>query len=189
MPGHPKTIGKYEVLDVIGRGGMGVVYKATDPHIGRFVAIKMITGGDLERFYAEAKSTGNLQCPNIVTVYELGDQDGDPYLVMEYLEGVSLESIISSRRPLSLSTKLGIIIDVCHGLSYAHQRGVIHRDIKPANIMVSNDGTAKIVDFGIAHIGDKGMTRTGQIVGSLSFMSPEQIQSKPVDSRSDIFST
>jgi|CZKH01.1.fsa_nt_gi serine/threonine-protein kinase len=192
---HPSKIGKYDVTEIIGRGGMGVVYKATDPQIGRFVAIKMITGGFagnpdlLKRFYREAQSTGSLQSPNIVTVYDLGDQDGNPYLVMEYLEGVSLESIISSRRPLSLSTKLGIIIDVCHGLSYAHQRGVIHRDIKPANIMVSNDGTAKIVDFGIAHIGDKGMTRTGQIVGSLSFMSPEQIQSKPVDSRSDIFST
>jgi|GEM_PF-2606853 len=192
---HPSKIGKYDVTEVIGRGGMGVVYKATDPQIGRFVAIKMITGGFagdpdlLKRFYREAQSTGSLQSPNIVTVYDLGDQDGNPYLVMEYLEGVSLESIISSRRPLSLSTKLGIMVDVCHGLSYAHQRGVIHRDIKPANVMVSNDGTAKIVDFGIAHIGDKGMTRTGQIVGSLSFMSPEQIQSKPIDARSDIFST
>jgi hypothetical protein len=195
MGAHPSKIGKYDVTEVIGRGGMGVVYKATDPQIGRFVAIKMITGGFagdpdlLKRFYREAQSTGSLQSPNIVTVYDLGEQNGNPYLVMEYLEGVSLESIIASRRPLSLSTKLGIILDVCHGLAYAHQRGVIHRDIKPANIMVANDGTAKIVDFGIAHIGDKGMTRTGQIVGSLSFMSPEQIQSKPVDARSDIFST
>jgi serine/threonine-protein kinase len=181
-------IGKYEVLDVIGRGGMGVVYKATDPHIGRFVAIKMITGGDLERFYVEAKSTGNLQCPNIVTVYDLGDQDGNPYLVMEYLEGVSLESIIASGRAMSLLEKLNVMIDVCNGLSYAHERNVIHRDIKPGNIMVLNDGTAKIVDFGIARVGDRRMTQTNQVIGSLHYMSPEQIQDRPLDAGSDIFS-
>jgi serine/threonine protein kinase len=181
-------IGKYEVLDVIGRGGMGVVYKATDPHIGRFVAIKMITGGDLERFYVEAKSTGNLQCPNIVTVYDLGDQDGNPYLVMEYLEGVSLESIIASGRAMSLLEKLNVLIDVCNGLSYAHQRNVIHRDIKPGNIMVLNDGTTKIVDFGIARVGDRRMTQTNQVIGSLHYMSPEQIQDRPLDAGSDIFS-
>jgi hypothetical protein len=195
MAGHPTKIGKYEVAGVIGRGGMGVVYKAVDPQIGRFVAIKMITSGFsgdqdlLRRFYREAHSTGSLQNPNIVTVFDLGEQDGNPYLVMEYLEGISLESILSSRRPLSLIAKLKIILDVCHGLSYAHQRGVIHRDIKPANIMVSNDGTVKIVDFGIAHIGDKRMTRTGQVVGSLSFMSPEQLEGKTIDARTDIFST
>jgi serine/threonine protein kinase len=184
----PARIGKYTVLEVIGRGGMGVVYKASDPQIGRFVAIKMITGGDLERFYAEAKSTGNLQCPNIVTVYDMGDHDGDPYLVMEYLEGVSLESIITSKRPMNLFEKLRVIIDVCNGLSYAHQRNVIHRDIKPGNIMVLNDGTSKIVDFGIARIGDRRMTKTNQIIGSLHYMSPEQIQNRPLDSGTDIFS-
>ena len=195
MGGHPTKIGKYEVAGIIGRGGMGVVYKAVDPQIGRFVAIKMITAGFsgdpdlLRRFYREAHSTGSLQNPNIVTVFDLGEQDGNPYLVMEYLEGISLESILSSRRPLSMIAKLKIIVDVCHGLSYAHQRGVIHRDIKPANIMVSNEGTVKIVDFGIAHIGDKGMTRTGQVVGSLSFMSPEQLEGKTIDARTDIFST
>jgi hypothetical protein len=195
MGGHPTKIGKYDVAGVIGRGGMGVVYKAVDPQIGRFVAIKMITAGSsgdqdlLRRFYREAHSTGSLQNPNIVTVFDLGEQDGNPYLVMEYLEGTSLESVLSSRRPLSLIAKLKIILDVCHGLSYAHQRAVIHRDIKPANIMVSNDGMVKIVDFGIAHIGDKGMTRTGQVVGSLSFMSPEQLEGKTIDARTDIFST
>jgi hypothetical protein len=195
MAGHPTKIGKYEVAGVIGRGGMGVVYKAVDPQIGRFVAIKMITAGFsgdqdlLKRFYREARSTGSLQNPNIVTVFDLGEQDGNPYLVMEYLEGTSLESILSTHRPLSLIAKLRIILDVCHGLSYAHQRGIIHRDIKPANIMVANDGAVKIVDFGIAHIGDKGMTRTGQVVGSLSFMSPEQLEGKTIDARTDLFST
>ena len=195
MAGHPTKIGKYEVEGIIGRGGMGVVYKAVDPQIGRFVAIKMITAGFsghpdlLRRFYREAHSTGSLQNPNIVTVFDLGEQDGNPYLVMEYLEGISLESILSARRPLSMIAKLKIILDVCHGLSYAHQRGVIHRDIKPANIMVSDEGTVKIVDFGIAHMGDKGVTRTGQVVGSLSFMSPEQLEGKIIDARTDIFST
>ncbi|MFZ0322298.1 MAG: protein kinase, partial [Candidatus Sulfotelmatobacter sp.] len=145
-------------------------------------------GGDLERFYVEAKSTGNLQCPNIVTVYDLGDQDGNPYLVMEYLEGVSLESIIASGRAMSLLEKLNVMIDVCNGLSYAHERNVIHRDIKPGNIMVLNDGTAKIVDFGIARVGDRRMTQTNQVIGSLHYMSPEQIQDRPLDAGSDIFS-
>jgi serine/threonine protein kinase len=189
MQGHPTKIGKYEVLDVIGRGGMGIVYKATDPHIGRFVAIKMITGGDLHRFYAEAKATGSLQCPNIVTVYDLGDHDGNPYLVMEYLEGVSLESIIASGRPMNLLGKVRVIIDVCNGLSYAHQRNIFHRDIKPGNIMILNDGTAKIVDFGIARVGDRRLTEGSQVIGSLHYMSPEQIQNRPLDAGTDIFST
>src|SRR5437763_10134607 len=128
-------IGKYEVLDVIGRGGMGVVYKAVDPAIGRLVAIKMITAaiGDdpdlLKRFFREAQSTGSLQHPNIVTVYELGDHNGNPYLVMEFLEGESLDTIITSHRALNLLEKINLMIDVCHGLSYAHRRGIVHRDI------------------------------------------------------------
>jgi len=174
---------------------MGVVYKATDPHIGRFVAIKMITAGFagnpdlLKRFYREAQSTGNLQNPNIVTVYDLGDHDGNPYLVMEYLEGASLESIIAARKPLAMAEKLGIIIDVCNGLSYAHQRGIIHRDIKPANVMVVNDGVAKIVDFGIARIGNTRDTVAGQVIGSIHYMSPEQLRAQPLDFRADIYST
>src|ERR1035438_7261173 len=126
---HPSKIGKYDVTEFIGRGGMGVVYKATDPQIGRFVAIKMITGGFagdpdlLKRFYREAQSTGSLQSPNIVTVYDLGDQDGNPYLVMEYLEGVSLESIISRRRGLTVLEKVQFMVETCRGLSYAHERG------------------------------------------------------------------
>jgi serine/threonine-protein kinase len=158
----------------------------------------MITaGGDpslLERFKSEARSTGSLQCPNIVTVYDFGEQDGNPYLVMQYLEGSSLESMIQKGVSLSLSEKLGIIIDVCNGLAYAHQRGVIHRDIKPANIMVLhdgvNDGLAVIVDFGIARIGgDTRLTRTDQIVGSIHYMSAEQLQAKELDNRTDVYAT
>jgi len=191
----PARIGKYDVTGVIGRGGMGIVYRATDPRIGRPVAIKVLTGlfsedsELLERFYREAKSTGSLQHQNIVTVYELGDQDGFPYLVMEYLEGESLDSIIASRRPLAIAEKLGIIIRVCDGLSFAHARGIIHRDIKPANIVVLKSGAVKIVDFGIAQVGGNRLTRTGQIVGSIYYMSPEQLNdSGELDIRTDVYS-
>jgi tetratricopeptide (TPR) repeat protein len=191
---NPTRIGKYEIESVIGRGGMGVVYRALDPQLGRQVAIKMIiSGGDQElltRFIQEAKSTGRLQSPNIVTVYDFGEQEGNPYLVMEYIEGTSLEAIIKSGAPLTLAEKLGIVIDVCNGLSYAHEQGVIHRDMKPANIMVlKKDGTAKIVDFGIARIGGSRLTRTDQVIGSVEYMSPEQLQNKHLDHRTDIFST
>ena len=191
----PKKLGKYDVLDVIGRGGMGVVYKAIDPGIGRLVAIKMMTAGFandpdlLKRFYREAQSAGKLQHPNIVTIYDLGDQDGNPYMVMQFLEGESLESIISTRRPVSLEEKLNTVVQVCNGLNYAHQHNVIHRDIKPANVMVLKDLTVKIVDFGIARIGNENVTRPGQLMGSVPYMSPEQIKDKAyVDSRTDIFS-
>jgi hypothetical protein len=192
---EPTKIGKYDVIDVIGRGGMGVVYEATDPFLNRRVAIKMMTGGFankpdlLKRFFREAQSTGSLQHPNIVTVFELGDHAGSPYLVMEFLEGQSLDAIISSRRELSILEKIQPILGVCHGLSHAHQRGIVHRDIKPANIMVSKEGVVKIVDFGIAHIGAASDTKTGQIMGSVSYMAPEQVNGSPVDARTDIFST
>lgn len=198
MTSQPTKIGKYNVEGKIGQGGMGVVYKAVDVQIGRYVAIKMITGsGDpnrFERFRSEARSTGSLQCPNIVTVYDFGEQDGNPYLVMQYLEGASLESMIQKGVALTLSERLGIIIDVCNGLAYAHQRGVIHRDIKPANVMVLhdgvNDGMAVIVDFGIARIGgDTRLTKANQIVGSVHYMSAEQLQAKELDNRTDIYAT
>ena len=187
-------IGKYEVVEIIGKGGMGVVYKAMDNLIERLVAIKMMTGGFaenpdlLKRFYREAKSTGMLQHPNIVIVYELGDHEGNPYLVMEYLEGEPLDKIIAARRDISVVEKLGYMIQCCSGLAFAHQRGIVHRDIKPANLMVLKDGNCKLVDFGIARIGDNSMTRTGQVVGTISYMSPEQINAQVVDGRADIFS-
>ena len=138
-------IGKYDVIEVLGKGGMGVVYKAMDNRIGRLVAIKMMTGGFadnpdlLKRFYREAQATGMLEHPNIVIVYELGDQDGNPYMVMQYLEGEPLDKMIQQRRELSMVEKLGYIIQACNGLNYAHQRGLVHRDIKPANLMVLKD--------------------------------------------------
>ncbi len=189
-----KTIAKYHVLDVLGKGGMGVVYKATDPSIGRLVAIKMITGGHyddaefLKRFYREAQSTGKLQHRNIVIVHDLGDEEGAPYLVMEYLEGESLQSVINEKRPLPLLDKLNYIAQACDGLHYAHQRNIVHRDIKPANLMLLRDGTVKIVDFGVARIGNESVTRTGQVIGTIQYMSPEQINGTEIDCRTDIFS-
>ena len=192
----PKKIGKYDVLDVVGKGGMGVVYRAKDPFLDRMVAIKIMTISYadypdlLQRFYREAKATANLQHPNIVTVYELGEHEGSPYLAMQFLEGASLDSILRSGQELSLLQKLDIIIQACHGLSYAHQKGIVHRDIKPGNIMVLKDGNVKIVDFGIARIGDTNFTRTGQFMGSLNYMSLEQLNDKlQVDQRTDVYST
>ena len=191
----PAKIGKYDVLGVIGRGGMGVVYQAKDPHLDRRVAIKMITGAFsentdmLKRFFREAQSLASLQHPNIVTVFDLGDLQGTPYFVMEYLEGEGLDSVLANRRPLNLLEKISIITQVCNGLGYAHRRGVIHRDIKPANIMICKDGSIKIFDFGIAHAGHTTVTRTGEVLGTLRYMAPEQVNSKSTDSRTDIFST
>lgn len=188
-----KKIGKYDILETIGRGGMGVVLKATDPVLGRLVAIKMMTDGFsddpdlLKRFYREAQSTARLTHPNIVTVYDMGDQDGIPYLVMQYLEGESLHAMIKSRRNLSLLTKANYLLQICHGLQFAHEHQITHRDIKPANIMVLPDGTVKIVDFGIARMANDQLTRPGQVMGSIYYMSPEQINEGEVDARSDIF--
>ncbi len=190
----PKKIGKYEVRNVLGEGGMGTVYKARDPAIGRTVAIKVVARsedpGFVTRFHREARANGNLQHPNIVVVHELGDQDGKPFLVMEYLEGESLSSIIGNRRPLSMVDKLDIIIEVCRGLQYAHSQGVVHRDIKPPNLMLLHTGMVKILDFGIARIqNEANVTMTGQVVGTVPYMSPEQLNGGQVDGRTDVFST
>lgn len=189
-----QQIGRYKLLDVIGKGGMGIVWQAVDTTIDRKVAIKMLLGEDsgsennlLTRFYKEARSTASLQHKNIVTVYALDDFEGHPYMVMEYLEGESIAQLISSRREISLIEKIGLMCQVCEGLQYAHDRSIIHRDIKPGNILVLKDGSAKIVDFGIARVGlNDNLTRTGQIVGSIYYMSPEQTTGV-VDSRSDIY--
>ena len=193
-----RKIGKYEITGILGRGGMGVVYRAEDKRIGRKVAIKTLTEGFsgqpemLERFYREAQA-GILQHPNIVIVYDLGDEDGVPFIVMEFVEGEPLDKIIASGRQISLIEKLGIIEQVCLGLGYAHQRGVVHRDIKPANVIVQPGGHAKIVDFGIARVQssnkETGLTRTGNVIGTIHYIAPERLKGRPFDGRSDIFST
>ena len=198
-PVSPSHIGKYEVLKVIGRGGMGVVYRAQDKRMGRQVAIKTLTeafikdAGMLERFYHEAERTGMLKHPNIVTVYDLGEQDGLPYIVMEYVEGEPLDHIIKDRQHLPLIYKLKVIEQVCHALSYAHHRGVIHRDVKPANVILQQDGVAKLLDFGIARLetgqDTSGLTLAGNIIGTLPYMAPERLQGAEADERSDVFAT
>jgi len=190
-------IGKYEIVDVLGRGGMGVVYRGIDKAIGREVAIKTLTGGFLSdptmlaRFYEEGRRTGRLKHPNIVTVYDLGDDNGTPYIVMERVEGDPLDKLIRSGAPLSMVDRLGIMEEVCSALGYAHRNNVIHRDVKPANIFLQPDGAAKLLDFGIARLEkrdqDVSFTRTGRLIGTVPYMAPERLMGESVDGRSDIF--
>ena len=199
MPGTDqavlKKLGKYELIEIVGRGAMGEVYKAHDPLIGRLVALKTITHGLagrpdlLERFNQEARSAGTLQHPNIVTVYELGQEGETPFIAMEFLEGESLESLIERRPTLSVQEKLNHIIPVCRALNFAHKRGVIHRDIKPANVMLTKEGRIKVVDFGIARQIESSVTQTDAIIGTLAYMSPQQIRGERADARADIWAT
>jgi eukaryotic-like serine/threonine-protein kinase len=191
-----KRIGKYEVIDLLGRGGMGLVYRAFDRQLNREVAIKTLTegfSGDeemLKRFYQEAAKTGALKHQNIVTVYDLGEQDGFPYIVMEYLSGDPLDRLIQSGKSQSLAFKLKIVEQVCYALGYAHRNDVIHRDVKPANVIVQSDGVVKLLDFGIARQEktEGHLTRTGHVIGTLQYMAPERLRNAAFDGRSDIFS-
>jgi len=194
----PARIGKYEIVGVLGQGGMGVVYRGRDARIGRDVAIKTLTEGFsgesemLKRFYQEAGHTGNLRHPNIVTVYDFGDEAGLPYIVMEFLDGEPLDKLIQDRDALHLRVKLDIMSQVCGALGYAHRQGMIHRDVKPANVIVQRDGLVKLLDFGIARAGgeqpmDKTMTRTGTLVGTPAYIAPERLRGELFDGRSDIF--
>ncbi|HLE44930.1 MAG TPA: serine/threonine-protein kinase, partial [Methylomirabilota bacterium] len=189
-----EQIGKYRIVERIGRGGMGTVYKAHDPVLDRLVALKVISGeGEAPeelkaRFYREAQACAKLSHPNIVVVHDLGEDAGKLFIVMEFLDGQELKYLIE-RKALSLEEKLALMVQVCDGLHFAHQKGIIHRDIKPGNIFVLRNGQAKILDFGIARIAagtDPGLTRTGLIMGTLRYMSPEQARGK-VDHRADIF--
>ena len=188
-----KNIGKYEIVSELGQGAMGVVYKARDPLIGRMVALKTITSGLsgkpelLERFYQEARSAGALQHPNIVTIFELGKEGDTPYIAMEFLEGDSLEKIVQRRDVLPLSKKIGFMSQICSALDYAHKHGVIHRDIKPGNIMLTKDGTVKVVDFGIARLVDTSKTQTGLMIGTPAYMSPQLLRGERADERADIW--
>ena len=188
-----KKLGKYEVLAELGRGAMGVVYCARDPIINRRVAVKTITGvatdpALLQRFYREAQAAGGLQHPNIVTIYGMGEQDDVPYIAMELIEGESFEKVIARRTALPISLKLVYAVQACRAFDCAHKRGIVHRDIKPANIMVSKDGIVKVVDFGIARVVETSETRTGMLIGTFAYMSPEQYHGEHADERSDIWS-
>ena len=186
-------IGKYRVVGKIGQGAMGEVYKAQDPLLNRFVAIKTIAPAFAaepdfrRRFQREAQSAAQLNHPNIVTVYDFGEEDGLIYMAMELLQGRDLRDIIRSR-DAPFGDKLAIMEQLCDGLGFAHAKGIVHRDLKPGNIHVQPNGQVKILDFGLARLGDSDMTRTGTVMGTPNYMSPEQIRGQKVDARSDVFS-
>jgi len=190
----PTRFGRFEVIGELGKGAMGVVYKARDPVIDREVAIKTLSAEgredpDLrERFTREARSAGILHHPSIITVYDVGEEDGIPFLALEYLEGRTLQELVNSGERLSLVEKVRILEQVANGLNYAHERGVIHRDVKPENVMILSDGTAKITDFGIARSESTDKTRPGVVLGSVGYMAPEQIKGMKLDRRADVFS-
>ena len=193
-----RQIGKYEILGELGRGGMGAVYKGRDTIIGRDVAIKFIheqainTPGIKKRFYREAQSAGRLSHENITIIYDIREEDGKLFIVMEYLEGRDLSEILKAGTFLSNEDKLNIATQICRGLQFAHEQGVIHRDIKPANIRVLPSGRVKIMDFGIARIQETGiqetLTQADTVLGTPGYMSPEQVMGEKLDRRSDIFS-
>lgn len=189
-------LGRYRILGELGRGAMGTVYRALDPLIEREVAIKTLHP-DLppeviaevrERFLREAKSAGRLSHPNIVTIFDVGEQDGVAYMAMELLEGRSLQDILAASPRLPIPTITSLVAQIADALDRAQQLGIVHRDVKPANVMVSDTGHAKLTDFGVAFVPSSTMTQTGTMIGSPRYMSPEQVLGLPIDPRSDIFS-
>ena len=195
-PMTPEKIGRYVVTGELGKGAMGVVYRATDPNIGRTLALKTMrldmhgasSGDMLKRFQNEARAAGVLNHRNIVTIYDAGEADGMFYIAMEFIAGATLAGLLRDRKTLSPMEAADIGAQICEGLDYAHYKGVIHRDIKPANIMIAGDGTVKIMDFGIAKAG-AGLTHTGEVLGTPNYMSPEQVRGRVLDGRTDLFST
>jgi serine/threonine-protein kinase len=193
-----QQIGRYRIQGELGRGAMGIVYRALDPAIGRTVAVKTIRLGDFsdpaerarlrERLFREARSAGALSHPNIVTIYDIAEENDTAYVFMEFVDGQTLEQLLTAPEPLERAQLIDILRQTAAALDYAHHKGIVHRDIKPANIMVSVDGQVKITDFGVARIVSQQMTQAGTILGTPNYMSPEQIQGAPVDGRSDQYS-
>lgn len=192
-------IGRYQIVRELGRGAMGIVYLATDPTIGRQVAIKTIRLSEVtdpedraklrERLFREARAAGSLSHPGIVTIYDMAEQDGLAYIAMEFVDGPTLDRLLSEKKALPPDQMTGILRQTAAALDHAHQKGIVHRDIKPANIMLDRDGAVKITDFGIAKVTtSQQFTQTGTIVGTPNYMSPEQVQGLAVDGRADQFS-
>jgi len=190
--------GRYKILELIGKGGMGTVYKGLDPVLDRLVALKTIrldfavsaeeVSELKERLVREAKAAGKLSHPNIVTIYDVGEQEGLQYIAMEYLSGYTLESFIKKKKELNYRIVAKILMQVCAALNYAHQKGIVHRDIKPANIMLLENFAVKVMDFGIARLQASSLTQSNVTLGTPHYISPEQLEGKPADKRSDIFS-
>src|SRR5213593_4433620 len=188
-----RRVVKFELHELIGEGAMGAVWKAYDSVVRRYVALKLLPSAvgrstdASDRFLREARAAGALQHPNIVTLYELGEADRQLFIAMELVAGRDLSSLIALREPLALERKLDIVIEVLQGLSYAHERGVIHRDIKPSNVRIASDGSVKIMDFGIARLQSAEVTGSGAIVGTPTYMAPEQITNGPITAVTDLF--
>jgi serine/threonine-protein kinase len=191
------TIGKYEIRRELGRGAMGVVYEGYDPMIKRIVALKTIRADQLAgenaeaaiaRFRREAQAAGRLSHPNIVSIYDIGEDAGTWYIAMEFVHGRELKNYFEANERFAPADIVRIMTQILDALGYSHRLGVIHRDIKPANVIILADGGVKVADFGIAHIESSNMTQAGTVMGTPSYMSPEQIMGLPVDGRSDLFS-
>ena len=201
-----KTLGHYQITNPLGKGGMGVVYQARDERIGRDVAIKVLPmeyAADkdrLRRFEQEARAAGQLNHPNILTLYDVGTQEGAPYIVTELLQGESLQEIVHPGG-LGVRKSVDIAVQIANGLAAAHEKGIIHRDLKPANVFITRDGYVKILDFGIAKLASprsvhgseettlmNETTEAGKLLGTVGYVSPEQLRGQPVDHRTDIFS-
>ena len=194
--GFPKNIGKYEVQGILGRGGMGVVYKAFDPAIHRQVAIKTITKSAMDaselqyaiaRFRHEAQAVGRLTHPRIAAIFDYGEDNDIAYIVMELVNGKSLYEHLQNKARFELAEIGEIVRQLLDGLGYAHAQGVVHRDVKPSNILINDDGRIKISDFGIAHLDSSSLTQVGEIMGSPGYMSPEQFTGDEPDARTDIY--
>ena len=192
-----QKLGRYEIIEELGRGAMGVIYRAKDPAIGRLVAIKTIRLGDFTdpshfeelhgRLRREAQSAGALSHPNIITIFDVGEEQGLAYFAMELVEGRNLERVIETNQQLDYATIVHIARQAADALGFAHQHGIVHRDIKPANIMLTQEGRVKVADFGIAKVGSTKLTQPGTLLGSPSYMAPEHFLGQSLDGRSDIF--